>query len=267
MYQDFRILTVDTDIKNKSIVITSNFDISSETVTDANVQIYNKETRNNVEYKPILKGKVLTLELLDWPEPNIELVLSVQKLKTVLGDDLVAGVRRKIVFKSSICSKLEITYPSFGEVIDDLKVAWKEVLASSDHEYVNSFYIEISTENGFHNILKHFKTENRNDINLSELSNGQYYVRGRVQKDDEYGAWSEIITFIIGDVSANPGPIFDPEDSDTPSDDSNDDIYTPDINIISRPINGETPKSILIEFDSEIDPDTIAEIIVIRRSI
>lgn len=264
MVQDFRVSAIDVDLKNKSVTIACTMDIDPDTINDANVRLYSKTSRNDIEYVPKLNGKILTLELIDWPEPNLDYIIVIQQLKSVLGDDLVSGVRRKIIFESSICSKLEITYPAYDEVITDLKVAWKEILASEEHEYFNSYYIEISTENAFHNVLKKVEVSDRNEIDLSELLNGQYYVRGRVQKDNEYGSWSEIITFIIGDKAAKPGPIFDSGEEDQEEDEE---IYTPEVKILTVPSNGETPESILIEFDCEIDPDYIEDIIVIRRSI
>lgn len=264
MVQDFRVSTIDVNLKNKSVVITCSMDVNPDTVNDANVQLFSKASRNVMEYVPKLNGKILTLELIDWPEPNFDYVIVVQNLKSVLGDDLVSGVRRKIIFESSICSKLEITYPAYDEVITDLKVAWEEILASDEHEYINSYYVEISTDNSFYHIVKKVEVVDRDEIDLSELLNGQYYVRGRVQKDNEYGSWGEIVTFIIGDKAAKPGPIFDSGESDQSDDD---DIYIPEIKILTMPVNGETPESFLIEFDCEIDPDSIEDIIVIRRSI
>jgi len=261
MVREFKISAIDVEMQNKSIIVAFTMDIDPLTINDANIRVYSKASRNDVEYVSKLDGKILTLELIDWPEPNSEYVLIIQQLKSVIGDDLVSGIRRKVIFESSICSKLEITYPAYTEVITDLKVAWKEVLASEAHEYVSSYYIEISSENAFHNILKKVLVVDRNEVDLSELPNGQYYVRGRVQKDNEYGAWSEVITFIISDKAAKPEPIFDS------GEDEEDDIYVPTINIIATPQNGETPESILIEFDCEIDPDSVEDILVIRRSI
>ena len=86
---------------------------------------------------------------------------------------------------------------------------------------------------------------------------GQYYIRARVESTDrkEKGKWSDIITFI----SINNDTI------DTPDDDAP--IIIEDIDLVSLPVNGETPESILLEFSGEIDQDSIDNIIVIRRDI
>jgi hypothetical protein len=262
MYQEFRISAINADLKNKSVTIESTFELDPDTVTEANIQLYCKDTRNDIGFDIKLAGKVITLNLLDWPEPNIDYVISVQKLKTVLGDELVSGVRRKLVFESSVCSKCEITYPAYDEVIENLKVAWKEILPSETSQYVSSYYIEISTESAFHNIVEHTTVIGRTELDISDLKDGQYFVRCRAQKDNEYGLWSDTITFIIGDETAKPGPIFDPNNTD-----ENEDIYIPDINVLSTPTNGTTPETILIEFDCDIDPDSIENIIVLRRQI
>lgn len=264
MYQDFRILAIEADIKKKSITIECNFDIDPETLSE--IELLDRNTRNTVGLRSEVKGKVISLVLTDWPSPNSEYIISIQKLKTVLGDELASGIRRKIIFKSSICSTVKVTYPAYDEVITDLKAAWIESVPDASLSKVDSFYVEISTEIGFHNIRKKLEIVGRSELDLTELPDGQYYIRVRAQKDGEYGTWSEVVTFVVGDSPAKPGPIFDPQD---PSDEQPDidDIYTPVIKIISMPEDGVTPTSILIEFDQEIDPDSIDDIIIIRRSI
>lgn len=265
MYQDFRILAIDADIKKKSVTIECNFDVDPESI--AEIGLLDKLSRNDVDFRSEVKGKVVSLVLTDWPSPNSEYVISIQKLKTMFGDELASGVRRKIIFKSSICSTVRITYPAYDEVITDLRAAWTEILADPSHASVDSHYVEISTEIGFHNIRKKVEIVGRTELDLTELPNGQYYIRVRAQKDGEYGTWSEVITFVVGDSPAKPGPIFDPQDPSDELPDFDNDIYAPAIKIVSVPEDGITPKSILIELDCEIDPDSIEDIIIIRRSI
>lgn len=263
MFQEFSVNGVKADLQTKTVIVECTFDIDPESISQ--VTLYTKATRNNVGFRTEVKGKTIVLVLDDWPVPNSEYVLSVQKLKTVLGDELASGVRRKLIFKSSICSGVKVTYPAYDEVITDLKAAWEEIVPET-YSRVDSYYVEIATEIGFHNIRKKTVVDGRNEIDLTDLPNGQYFIRVRAQKDNEYGLWSEVITFVVGDSPAKPGPIFDPQEPEEPEDED-DDIYVPNIRIITKPADGETPQSILIEFDCEIDPDSIEDIIVIRREI
>lgn len=262
MYQDFRITTIQTDTKNKMITITANFDIDPDTVNDANVQVYQKTSRNFIGYDITVAGKVVTLNLIDWPEPNLEYVIVVQKLKSILGDELASGIRRKIIFESSITAKLEIIEPNFDEVVTELKLKVKEILASEDDVYTNLYYIELATDAYFHDIKKKLDI-NKTELIIGDLSKGQYFIRGRVQSGEEYGIWSETGTFILGQIASDTEPIFDNGNNE----DSDDEIFTPEIKVVSTPSNGDTPSSLLIEFDCEIDSDFIDNIILIRRTI
>ena len=122
-----------------------------------------------------------------------------------------------------------------------------------------SFYLEVSQEANFYNINYKTLVTNQHEIELPVLKAGQYYVRCRAQKDDQYGFWSETITFLIDKTPAKPEAIFDSED------DLDEPIFVDDIQILSTPKSGETPTSIMIEFDCEIDSDFLDNIILIRR--
>jgi hypothetical protein len=265
MYQDFSINAVLTDTKTKSIAIAATFDIDQTTVTDSNIQlvdIFNKNN-TNITFEVVSKGFVV--HLTEWPIPNKEYMIRIQNLKSVTGESLSAGVRRKVTFLSSICSTLEITYPSFNEEISDLKVSWKETPVLVTDTLVNSYLIEISTENAFYNVLRSSEVIGKNSLDLKDLPQGQYYVRGRVQQAGEYGAWSETITFIVKENTNSSPQIPGSTNNDDALEDE--DIYKQPIRVVTTPDHGETPSSIIIEFDCEIDPDFLDNIIVIRRSI
>lgn len=264
MHQDFRITAIDTDLQKKAIIVESTFDIDPETVNNSNFVLMDRLTRNEVELDFKVDGKTIIASLLAWPTPNVDYILRIEKLTNVLGEELSTGVRRKIQFESEIVSKVKVTFPANNEVIDDLKVAWDEV-ADEEHK-IGSFYVEVSTENAFHNIIKKTMIGGRHEIDLLDVPKGQYYVRVRAQKDDQYGEWSEVITFLIGENPSAPEPIYNPTEPDeVPIED--DVIFEGDLEIVSTPETGTTPSSILIEFDREIDPDSIENILVIRRSI
>lgn len=263
MYQDLRILAVDPNMQQRKVVIELNFDVDAESITDSSIELYGKAERNRVEYVSEIIGKTIVLTLTSWPIPNFEYVIAIQNLKNVMGEELASGMRRKLIFKSSICSTVQILYPAYGEVITDLKASWKEVLADKTHEIVGSFLIEVSKENTFYTLERHSEVTGSHEINLQDLPDGQYYLRVRAQKDGELGTWSEVVTFLVGEVAAKPEPIFDSGDLA----DDDEDIYIPDIKILSMSEDGVTPGSILIELDCEIDPDLIGDILVIRRVI
>lgn len=262
MYQDLRILAADANMQHRTITIELNFDVDPETVTDANIELLSKADRSLVDYTSKIDGRVITLTLVRWPIPNFEYILSIRNLKNVMGEELASGLRRKLIFKSSICSTVRVLYPAYGEVIADLKATWEEKLADPSHAYVRAYRVEVSKENAFYTLERHTEVTGTEEVDLQDLKDGQYYIRVRAQKGEEFGPWSEVVTFLVGDIPAEPEPIFDSGEEE-----DDDDIYVPDIKIVSVSEDGVTGESILIEFDCEIDPDLIDEILVIRRVI
>jgi hypothetical protein len=268
MFQDFSVLAVDTDLKTKSVLIEFNLDIASESVNDSTINIFDRTTKNTAEFISKVNGKSVVLELIEWPTPNVEYIVKVQKLKSILGDELPVGFRKSIKFASAICTEVDIISPAFDEVIDELKLEWKEVLTADTQKPFNAYYIEIAKDPYFNNIVKKTNVEQKDEIVLTDVNKGQYFVRCRVQDSTGYGKWSEVISFIFGDTAAPADPIYDDnENNETPDEP----IYVENsvLNVTSQPIDGETPSSILIEFDGDIDIDSINKdnIVLIRRTI
>lgn len=258
MHQEFRINTIATDLRNKTITVDFAFDVDIETINDDTIQIIHRDTRELMEYTFEANCRTVTITLCSWPLPNQEYILKIDNLKNVVGETLTAGIRKKIAFESSVCSTVQITQPAYNEVVDTTQIAWVENLADTSHEYVNSYYVEISTENNFHNLIQHTNVIGRQAVQFPDLAKGQYFVRCRAQQDEQYGYWSETISFIVDEEPSVPDSVF--EDDDEP-------IFLEDIQLIASPENGVTPETILIEFDCEIDSDFLDNIVVIRKEI
>lgn len=259
MYQEFLLSGLSTDMRAKKIIVEFSHDIDSSSIDDSTLQIIHRKTRDFVDYNIDVEGKVVSITLLEWPFPNQEYILKIEKVKNILGDTLVSGIRKKIIFKSSVCSTVDIISPAFNEVVNELVVKWVENKKDETHDFVNSFYLEVSSEANFYNINYKTLVTNQQEVELPVLTAGQYYVRCRAQKEEQYGFWSETITFLIDKTPAKPEAIFDSEEND------DEPIFLEDITILSTPKSGETPSSIMIEFDCEIDSDFLDNIILIRR--
>jgi hypothetical protein len=249
-------VSLNTDPKTKSVKATFSFDVDPATVNESSFQLLEKASRNLAEYTITVTGKDVLLTLLDWPIQNSEYVLRIQNLKSIVGESLSSGVRRKIVFASSVASKLEITYPAMNEVISNLMASWKEIPVPSTAMLYNSYNIEISTDVAFHNIVKQMNVLNRTDIDISDLPKGQYYIRGKVDISTDYGPWSDIVTFLINAQ-------VDPTD---PNQDDDGVIYVPDISILTRPEDGMLSNSFTFEFDFPIDTSKLTDVVLIKRN-
>jgi hypothetical protein len=257
MYQSFDLLGINTSLKDKKVYIECTLNADETTVTSDTITLAARDSNRILNYDLSVNGSIIELDLKEWPVPNIEYILVVQTgIKSITGEPLTAALKRMITFPSEITSTIVITSPSHHEEIHALKLAWTEKLTEENMEPVNSYYIEVAQENAFYNIIKATNVYEKNQVNLVNIPEGQYYVRIRAQKNDKYGCWSETITFLYKEVPNAPVPNKPEEDP----------IYGEKLVVVTAPANGETPNSFLIEFDEILDTEGL-EIIVTRRTL
>ena len=262
MYQEFNVLRISTSLLEKKVVVAFSLDVNEETVTLDTLVLVEKATSRIVSTIINARRNVVELELVDWPVPNAEYLIKVQKgIKSIVNDELPDSLQRNLIFNSEITSVVEVLSPADHEEINELLITWKEKQVRSSEDLVNSYYLEISTDTAFYNIVKRTEVHGKESIKLSGLPGGQYYLRIRAQKDGQYGRWSDTATFVVKEESKKTGPIFEEEEEDDGP------VFEEELAVIGVPVNGESLNSFLIEFDDDIDIDSIEDIVVIRRSI
>lgn len=260
MYQEFDVLKISTSLIEKKVFIEFSLDVNEETVTLDTLVLAEKATSRIVNIKINVRRNVVELELADWPVPNTEYLIKVQKgIKSIVDDELPDSLQRNLIFNSEITSVVEVLSPADHEEINELLITWKETQVRSSEDLVNSYYLEISTDTAFYNIVKKTEVHDKESVKLSGLPSGQYYLRIRAQKNGQYGRWSDTATFVVKEENKKPGPIYE-EDDEGP-------VFEEELAVIGIPVNGESLNSFLIEFDDDIDVDSIEDIVVIRRSI
>lgn len=131
------------------------------------------------------------------------------------------------------------------------------------------YHFEFASDIAFSHIVKDYISEYTDG--LIQLDNGQYYVRARVVEDDMHGDWSEVITFtVIPDTNSFLDEVLHDsqkeyiEDMLAPVDFflEEDEV----MEIVSRSENGETLSEFYIEFNLDIDPDSLpTQLIAYRR--
>lgn len=255
MHNEFTVNEINTEMRNKTITVNFAYDIDPASINDSTIQIRMRNSNEPVDYKANVEGRVVHIVLLNWPEPNQEYILRIEKLKDILGNELESAARRKVTFKSNICSTINIISPSFNELLNDIYIKWEEIKSDESHQLVNSYLIEIATDTNFYKLANSSYVQDKQEIILNDLSDGQYFLRIRAQKDDQYGFWSETVSFIVKNKK-----------EELPQDKTDDDpIFIKPIQMLCYPTNGETPESFLFEFDCPIDSDFLDDIIVIRK--
>lgn len=265
MYQDFSVIAIEPNYAEKKIVVNTSFDIDPDSVDERTIQLFSKANRCDANIDFEVKDKTITVSIKEDIVPNTNYIIKITGIKTILGDVLVTGVRRTITFRSMVREIPYIISPSDYEEIVDLKVTLKAILEDEEFESLEnkSYFIQIAEDVAFINVVLETRTS-ESTVNLKDLKAGQYYIRARVEAVTEgikdFGKWSDVVSFISLKDLVHEECQDEDKDDDEP-------IFIEDINLIGKPVNGETPESILLEFSGEVDPDFIDNIIVIRRDI
>lgn len=263
MYQEFTIQTVETDLINKKIIITTSMNIDPNSLDEIGATLYNRETRKPITLIPEIKEHILELTLTEWPILNDAYILTVNPLKSVLRETSRSGLKRKIIFKSSITKQVEILSPLMHEAINSLNVKFRTFDNTELENEIKdeSVLIEISTDNAFINITNHVNVVDKNEVKIHLNKSEQYFMRARVQSKDEVGPWSKVITFVYGqpkvDEIKESEPDYIPEYEDMDMTPEIDDIADFEINCLAE--QGTTPEQIILLSNKELDEDNFSQ--------
>lgn len=269
----FCIMDIETNLKDKRVIIHFSKEIDTDTVDLQNFIIAAQDPsipsmpKISLEISDDLKAVFMTFE--DTPFVNTRYILIVQNtVKDLEGRKLDQSLFRNIYFKSTVISSISLLSPGNFEVISEKTFSWKE----TGDTLINVFRVQISTDTAFHNVQVNSTVSGKETVTFGkELSVGQYYWRVRPEQDlENYGSWSDIRTFMIGGQSDSSAEISD-ETSETSVteieiEDHVMDIKNNSLKIISMPKNGETPATFTFMFDEDIDSDSI-KISILKNSV
>ena len=204
MERFFQINSIEASLKEQSLYITLNADVDESTVNDDNLILMNKASRAMIPFDISIDRKVIQLKLKRWAEPNSEYILIVEAgIKSLVGVELESSISRKIIFKSEILNGVRILNPiNFESMTDigELKVRWEETLPPRKKKKYKRYRIEISKDQAFINQAIETYVDISDEVyemTFNEFSLGQFFIRMRVEDNDQYGPWSEIISFTI----------------------------------------------------------------------
>lgn len=263
MFKKFHLSSITPLALEKRIDLKFNFDVEETSVKNDSFNVITLDG-DHINFNVSIVGNEVSLILDDWPKPETVYQVIVEKeIKSISGVTLDSSIRRKITFESEITSKVTIKSPYNFEKLDELCFEF------NDSENINSYYVELGHENRFYNLIYSGNIySNKISPIIYDLEPGQYYFRARVQNSSQYGPWSEIVTFIYKDVCDCDEIEEVSEKHQIPEVDYGDSYASIDIEdtleILSLPENGKTPKTFVIEFDRDLDPD-FGEIVIIKK--
>lgn len=250
----FSIIEISTSLIEKKITVTFNKDIDAITVNKNTLELINRNLRQIVEIEYEIIDKQIIITLIDEPIVNEEYMLNIKaNLSSISGDLLGSAISQRLMFESVIQNTVEIISPIDHELLNNIAVSWKEIQENNSLPSVQQYMVEIADDNTFFNVRIRSIVKDKNEIKLAgNLSDGQYYVRVRIQTDTDYGRWSEPITFVLERKNAEDEIVFEEE-----------------LEILNQSENGVEMEYFLFEFDADIDEEEFDKdnIVIIRRDI
>lgn len=263
MYQKFDVLQISANLKERTVFIETTMDVDAATVNTDTVFFANADDKRLLAYDLVVDGKTITIQLKDWPAPNKEHLLIIrQEIMSVSELNLSAAYQRSITFPSTITTTALITAPSNHERIEELSIAWL-VQAGENSAPVSSFYLEIAKEAAFYNFIKTTEVYGRTSITLTDIPEGQYFVRIRAQGTEDYGPWSTPVSFLYQTSSSAAADYDAPQ-----TDDSSPIVIDETLSAtIIRTEERTTPTSFKFVFSKPIDVSKIAGLTVVRRDV
>lgn len=307
MHSVFNVTSIAGDYSNKTITIQTNYIVDESTVNKQNVKLVDASSGTTIIYKLSTDKDKIIITLKEWPIPNNTYQVNVTFIKDKLGRDLVYPLTKNIEFKADTKLKARIVYPQNNEAVKrehnlvyfsihqinadetitakpkpelqkimNLPIHNEDVSDNSTIEAILGvesdikYHIEFASDIAFSYIVKDYISEFTDG--LIELDNGQYYARARIIEDEMHGDWSETVTFTVAPDTCEHNNILSEAQKQYL-----DEVFAPvdfflddeeDLVIVSKSPNGETLSEFYIEFNLDLDPDSIPkQIIAYRRNL
>ena len=285
MQSIFNITSIIGDYSNKTITITTTFTVDKTTVNKKNVEITDASSGTTVIYKLSVDDKNIIITLKDWPLENSSYQVNVKDIKDMLGRDLVNPLTKMIIFKADTKLKVNILTPINNEgviaqhnlvyfAIEQLNPDGTTTVNKRPQEAIVEvesdvkYQFEFASDIAFFNVVKSITSQYTDGY--IQLDNNQYYFRARVIENNQPSDWSDTITFTIIPETCS--------DADELLSDAQkqylDEVLAPiefflddkeDISIVSRTTNGNTESEFYIEFNTDIDLESLPEKIIAYR--
>ncbi len=276
LYNQFSIIDITTDLKEKKITIVTNFKIDASTVNLNTVSLYNYGAGNQLmNYSLAVEGKEIHVILNDYPAHGTKLYLRVTDIYDALNRKLNYAYNDYVAFEESVITDVEVLSPGFRETFTqnfiDIKLRIKDPLKQGKYR------VQISADNAFFKLISTIITSaSDNELttesdDVSKISstniedgilhlkttidyNGQLYIRARAElSDQDVGQWSELGSFTICTIPVESMDTAFLEGSLTTSD-----LFPEEFELISLDINEKSnivkaeDGLFYIEFNKEI---------------
>lgn len=198
MFKEFALVDMAVNPIEKQIKLFFTSNVDPDTVDSDTIAMVHAESQKIYRLKYRTSKKTVVITVLDDVEPNEEYRLDINKtIKDIVGTPLQSSLIRHVYFNSNIYSNVRIISPANHELIDGSFICeWQEILRDKRRKPVLEYRLQISENKNFDPCEIDTVILNKQRISFPQLKDAkQYYIRIRVEKDGEFGAWSDIATF------------------------------------------------------------------------
>lgn len=198
MFKEFALVDMAVNPIEKQIKLFFTGNVDPDTINSDTIAMVHAESQKIYRLKYRTSKKTVIITVLDEVEPNEEYRLDINKtIKDIIGEHLQSSLIRHVYFNSKIYSNVRIISPANHELVDGSFICeWQEILRDKRRKPVLEYRLQISENKTFDPCEIDTVILNKQRISFPKLKNAkQYYIRIRVEKDKEYGKWSDIATF------------------------------------------------------------------------
>lgn len=215
MEHRIQVLSVKTSLKDKTIILTCSADIDEDTVTPDSICLALPSSAEIIPIKLECDRRKIIATVVPDILVNADYRLTTTKdIESVVGESLEPLKALRVVFESAVVTDVKIVSPANFETLDGETVfEWQE--NGEEKDLCHKYQLQLATDTGFFNISMDTVIEGENSLKTT-LNTGQYFVRIRAIKDDDYGKWSKVITFTIPEEKPEPVPNPQPEPKTRP---------------------------------------------------
>lgn len=198
MFKEFALVDMAVNPIEKQIKLFFTGNVDPDTISSDTIAMVHAESQKIYRLKYRTSKKLVIITVLDDVLPNEEYRLDINRtIKDITGAHLQSSLIRHVYFNTSIYSNVRILSPANHELVDGtFNCQWQEILRDKRRKPVLEYRLQIADNSLFNPVEIDTVVVEKQQISFPKLNKQQqYYIRVRVEKDGEFGAWSELATF------------------------------------------------------------------------
>lgn len=198
MYKEFALVDMEINPTEKQIKLFFTGNVDPDTINSDTIAMVHAESQKIHRLKFRTSKKVVIITVLDEINPGEEYRLDINKtIKDIVGTKLQSSLIRHVYFNTNIYSNVRILSPANHELVDGTFMCeWQEILRDKRRKPILEYRLQIADNINFNPIEIDTVVVNKQRIGFPKLKNQQqYYIRIRVESENEFGKWSDVATF------------------------------------------------------------------------